>query len=155
MFELGGSDSAVHFLCKGLVRYYYLTEDGKEYNHSFASERNLVGCFRSFIGAGSSTYIIEALEPTDTIVMPSVCIQAMDKRHDCWIQLKQFLVEHVALRKEAREAAFLLDSVEVRYQRFLDQHSSLIHRIPQYHIASYLGITPVGLSRIRKRINLG
>lgn len=152
LFKLDESDSSIHFLYSGLVRYFYLTEDGKERNHAFASKGNLVGCFRSFIGAGSCTYTIESLEPTNTLVIPPTCIQEMNERHDCWVQLKQFLVEQVALRKEAREAEFLLNSAETRYQCFLEQHGSLSQRIPQYHIASYLGITPVGLSRIRKRI---
>ncbi len=155
LFSFGESNRSIHFLYGGLVRYFYLGDDGKERNHAFASKHNLVGCFRSFIGAGPCPCTIECLEPTHTLVIPSFCIQEMNERHHCWAQLKQFLVEQVALRKEAREADLLLNSAEIRYQYFLEQHGALSQRIPQYHIASYLGITPVGLSRIRKRINLG
>ena len=59
------------------------------------------------------------------------------------------------LVKEAREKEFLPDSLETRYRRFLKDFPGLADRIPQYHIASYLGVTDVALSRIRRKINRG
>lgn len=155
LFSVNRNDRSVHFIRHGLVRYHYLTPDGLERNHGFASEGNLVGCFRSFVGQGECTYSVTALEVTKTVVIPDHCVAELFARHGCWIQLKQCLTEHVALRKEAREQAFLLDSAEARYRHFLEQYAPLATRLPQYHIASFLGITPVALSRIRKRINLG
>lgn len=53
---------------------------------------------------------------------------------------------------ELREKEFLLDPLEVRYLRLIREHPDLIDRIPQYHIASYLGVTDVALSRMRKKM---
>jgi len=155
LFRPGDPDAGIHHLQCGLVRYFYLTADGRERNHSFAVEGNLVACFAAYVGAGLCTFTVEALEPTNSLLIPSGTVQALSGRNECWNLLKLRLVEHVALRKAAREAEFLQDSAETRYRRFLSQYDPLARRIPQYHIASYLGITAVALSRIRKRVNLG
>jgi hypothetical protein len=60
----------------------------------------------------------------------------------------------VAVKKEIREGEFLLDSAETRYRRLLSDAPTLVGRVQQYHLASYLGITDVALSRIRNRIGL-
>jgi CRP-like cAMP-binding protein len=61
-------------------------------------------------------------------------------------------MEGVAIRKERREGEFLLDSAEQRYQRLLTEQPELAERLPLYHLASYLGVTDVALSRIRRRL---
>ena len=155
LFRQGDCDAGVHYLESGLVRYYYLTEEGVERNHTFAAEGNLVGCLPACAGRGVNTFSVEAIERTYTFKIPGPVYLTLDERHPCWLRFKLRLMEHVALRKEAREATFLLDSAEVRYQRFLSDYGEVAERIPQYHIASWLGISPVALSRIRKRINLG
>lgn len=155
LFRPGAVDHSLHFLSNGLVRYYYLTDNGLERNHTFAAEHSLVACLRAFAGVAPCQFAIEALEPTRTLLIPADIVRVMDERHACWLKLKLRLMEHVALRKEAREAEFLLESAPDRYRLFRARFSALEDRIPQYHIASYLGITPVALSRIRKRINHG
>ena len=61
-------------------------------------------------------------------------------------------MESLALRKTHREATFLLDPAEQRYRQLLREEPALCERLPLYHVASYLGITDVALSRIRRRI---
>ena len=155
LFRPNDLDAGIHYLQRGLVRYFYLTEDGRAKNHTFAAEGNLVGCLPVFVGAGPCTFTVEALEPTRTLLIPSRVVREFDNRHDCWGRFKLRLMEHVALRKTAREAELLMDSAEERYRRFLAQFGALAGRLPQFHIATYLGITPVALSRIRRRINPG
>ena len=155
LFRQGGNNGSVHFLLRGVVRYFYLTEEGIERNHTFAAEDNLIGCLPVYTGVGPCTFTVEAIEPTCTLEIPAEIFQSLDDRHECWLRMKLRLMQFLALRKEAREAAFLLESAEARYRRFLDEYRHMEGRIPQYHIASYLGITPVALSRIRKRINPG
>ena len=64
------------------------------------------------------------------------------------------MAERVAISKQLREGEFLLDSAETRYCRLLEENPRLVERLDQYHIASYLGITDVALSRIRRKIGL-
>ncbi len=148
----GERDGGIHYLQTGLVRYYYLTEEGNERNHTFAMDGNLVGSLPVYTGTGPSTFTIEAIEATETLLIPGNVFMSLDERHECWLRLKLKLIQLVALRKERREAQFLLDSAEARYRQFLADYDTTAERIPQYHIASWLGITPVALSRIRKRI---
>jgi len=155
LFRPGVMDAGIHFIQQGLVRYFYLTEDGLERNHTFAAEGNLTGCLPTFAGGEPCSFTVEAIEATRTLEIPSSVFLSLDDRHPCWLRLKLKLAQHVALRKEAREADFLLDSAETRYRRFLADHAKLAERIPLYHIASWLGITPVALSRIRRRLNPG
>jgi CRP-like cAMP-binding protein len=152
LFVPGEVDSGLHFIVTGLVRYYYSTPEGLERNHTFAPEWSLVACLPAFVSGDSCPFTVEALEPTTTLLIPSETIRAFDQRHECWVRLKLRLMEYAALRKAEREAELLLETAQARYLRFRSEFPTLEHRIPQYHIASYLGITPVALSRIRRRI---
>lgn len=152
LFVTGDDDRRLYYLTSGLARYYYLTPKGVERNHTFAFEGTLVSCLSAYIAGKPCPFTVEAIESTRTLVIPSKIIQEMEDRAECWLRLKLRLIEHVALRKEYREAEFLIESAEDRYRHFLELYPKLAQRIPQYHIASYLGITPVGLSRIRKRL---
>ncbi|MDH5180134.1 MAG: Crp/Fnr family transcriptional regulator [Gammaproteobacteria bacterium] len=155
LFRTGVQDGSVHFICSGLVRYFYQTEEGLERNHTFAGEKTLVACLGSYITDSPCRFSVETLEPTRTLQISAAAVMHMEQRHTCWIRLKLRLMEHVALRKEQREADFLLTSAAGRYRLFLEMYPQLVQRIPQYHIASFLGITPVALSRIRRRLNPG
>ncbi|MCP4271690.1 MAG: Crp/Fnr family transcriptional regulator, partial [Gammaproteobacteria bacterium] len=72
-------------------------------------------------------------------------------QHRCWEKLGRLLAEQLYIKKETREAEFLLDDAETRYLNFQTNYPGLEDRLTQYHVASYLGITPVMLSRIRRR----
>ena len=141
-----------YFISKGLVRFFYCTEDGKEFNKHFAMENGFAGSFHSLILQEPCGFFIHALETTETIVLPNRVLNQFYERHACWERIGRKNAEQLALIKEAREKELLLDSLEVRYQRFLREFPGLTDRIPQYHIASYLGVTDVALSRIRKKI---
>ena len=141
-----------YFINKGLVRFFYCTEDGKEFNKHFAMENGFAGSFHSLILQEPCGFFIQALEKTETIVLPNRVLNEFYDRHACWERIGRKNAELLVLIKEAREKELLLDSLEVRYQRFLKEFPGLVDRIPQYHIASFLGVTDVALSRIRKKI---
>ncbi|HET9914882.1 MAG TPA: Crp/Fnr family transcriptional regulator [Anaerolineales bacterium] len=141
-----------YFINTGLVRFFYCTEDGKEFNKHFAMENGFAGSFHSFTRHEPCSFFIQALERTETVVLPNNILNQLYDRHACWERLGRKIAEHLVLIKEAREKELLLDSLEIRYKRFLKEFPGLVDRIPQYHIASYLGVTDVALSRIRKKI---
>jgi CRP-like cAMP-binding protein len=145
----------LYFIYQGLVRFFYSTADGKEFNKHFAMENGFAGSIHSRVYNEPCGFFIQALENTKTLVLPNQLINELYDRHACWERLGRKIAEHLALIKEAREKALLLDSLETRYRRFLRDFPGLSDRIPQYHIASYLGVTDVALSRIRRKINLG
>jgi CRP-like cAMP-binding protein len=144
-----------YFLVSGLIRYYYSTEDGKEVNKHFAMENGFAGSFQSLVLSEPCGFFLQAMERTETIVLPNSHLHELYGRYPCWERLGRRNAENLVLVKEAREKEFLLDSLEVRYRRFLKEFPGLADRIPQYQIASYLGVTDVALSRLRRKINLG
>jgi CRP-like cAMP-binding protein len=150
--EVAGS---FFFIITGLVRFFYLTEDGREFNKHFAMENRYAGSFHSMVLHEPSGFSIQAIEKTQTLVLPNHLLSELYERHACWERMGRSNAERLVLIKEAREKELLLDSLEVRYRRFLQEYPGLVDRIPQYHIASYLGVTPVALSRVRRKINLG
>ncbi|MBI9050993.1 MAG: Crp/Fnr family transcriptional regulator [Anaerolineaceae bacterium] len=144
-----------YFILNGLVRFYYSTEEGKEFNKHFAMEDQFAGSFHSLVLQQPCGFFIQALEPTDTLVLPNKLLNELYLRHACWERLGRKNAETLLLIKEAREKEMLLDSLETRYMRFIKAFPGIADRLPQYHIASFLGVTNVALSRIRKKINLG
>jgi CRP-like cAMP-binding protein len=141
-----------YFITRGLVRFFYCTRDGKEFNKHFAMENDFAGSFHSLVLNEPCPFFIEALEKTETIVLPVNILNQFYDRHACWERLGRKSAERLVLIKEAREKELLLDSLEVRYLRFLKEFPGLNHRVPQYHIATFLGVTDVALSRVRKKI---
>lgn len=144
-----------YFILRGLVRFFYVTADGKEFNKHFAMENGFAGSFHSLVLNKPPGFDIQALEPTVTLVLPNQLLNRLYERHPCWERMGRRNAEYLALLKEKREKELLLDSLETRYRRFRQEFPGLAERIPQYHIASYLGVTDVALSRLRRRINLG
>ena len=144
-----------YFIIEGLVRFFYSTEDGKEFNKHFAMENGFAGSFHSLVLHEPCGFFIQALERTNTLVLPNQLLYELYERHSCWERLGRRNAENLVIVKEAREKELLLDSLETRYSRFLKEYPGLADRIPQYHIASYLGVTNVALSRIRRKINRG
>jgi len=140
-----------YFINTGLVRFFYCTEDGREFNKHFAMENGFAGSFHSLMLHEPCGFFIQALERTETIALPNHLLNELYDRHPCWERFGRKMAEHLVIIKEAREKELLLDSLEVRYRRFLKEFPGLVDRVPQYHIASYLGVTDVALSRIRKK----
>ena len=142
-----------YFIVNGIMRFFYSTEDGKEFNKHFAMENGIAGSLYSFLTESPCDFSIQALEKTETIVLPDLTtLNYFHDRHPCWERLSRRNAESLVFIKEAREKELLLDSLAVRYQRFLREFPGLSERIAQYHTASFLGVTDVALSRTRQKI---
>ena len=145
----------IFFVVSGLVRFYYLTDDGKFHNKSFSMENQFAGAMQPPNNKEKVRFNIQALEPCLTLAIPVKQLYALYTQSLLWANIGRVQGETLALRKQRREEQFLLDSAETRYQSFIQQYPTLVNRLPLYHIASYLGITDVALSRIRRRLNPG
>ncbi|MFC5701388.1 Crp/Fnr family transcriptional regulator [Cohnella faecalis] len=145
----------IAFCAEGLFRFYYDTENGNELNKSFCGKGDFVASFHSLLLDSPSRLHIQALEDSELWVISYADYIGLYDRHVCWERLGRRMAERLFIKKEQRERELLLCSAEERYRLFVNENPELHERIPLYHIASYLGITPVALSRIRRRINLG
>jgi CRP-like cAMP-binding protein len=140
----------IAFVSSGLFRYYYIDEKGNEYTKGFFPELSFITSYTAMIKNKPSHYTIEALEDSQIVAFDYHDWQALYKGHPCWSALLVSLLEKGFSKKENRERELLLFDAEARYRSFLNEYPHLETRIKQHQVASYLGITPVALSRIRK-----
>ena len=147
----GEHPRALGFVLEGVLRAFLRSEDGREYNKSFFLEGRFVVALTSVISGEANRIDIQALTPVRLLSMDYAAFTALYDAHHDLERLARRLVEFEWAAKEQREIALVLDDAASRYRSFQREHPGLETRIPQYHVASYLGITPIHLSRIRAR----
>ena len=140
----------VAMISAGLVRYY-INEDGKEGTYYFSREGDFVCDYESFLPQAPSSKNIQALEDTSLYIVSHEGLQQIYHGLKQGERLGRLGIEEVFVNVLQQLSSFYRDSPEVRYQRFLNTFSDISQRVPQYYIASYVGIKPPSLSRIRKR----
>jgi len=144
-----------YFLTSGLARYYYLREDGREFNKSFAVKKgHLLSSISSVVKQNPSPFFVEILSPFECVSIRYKDFLMLGDKFQEWNHFTLRIYEALTIKKERREADFLLLSATERYQKFLEEYNEIVDVLPNYHIASYLGITKVGLSRIRGNLGL-
>lgn len=151
LVTLGLQSKKLFFVCSGLFRSYTVSKDGKEYNKHFFPENTFPGSIRTLLTGEPSDFAIQALENSSVLEIDYLGYRELLRKSDDlkWYHI-MYLEKNWVLDKEPIEVALAIDDAQTRYQRFLEQHEPLIHRIPLHHIASRIGITPTQLSRIRK-----
>lgn len=152
VFQAGDVVAELHFLLSGIARYYYTTADGREFNKSFVRPGQVLSSVSSLVNATPSPFSVQALDPCKCMTIKYKDLVELSEGHMQWNFLARKLLEQLAIKKERREADFLLLSASERYMNFLEEFADIASLIPNYHIASYLGITEVALSRIRKKL---
>lgn len=140
------------FLHKGVFRYMILANDGKDITKDFAVDASNRFCtaYTSFFTQAPSQIFIEAMEDCVVSAWDYNYILSVLNGDLAWQTFSQRMAAFLYMRKERREIAFLKEPTTNRYLQFLQDFPSLSERVPQHYIASYLGITPETLSRIRR-----
>jgi CRP-like cAMP-binding protein len=140
-------------LTKGIVRSFYITQEGKEYNKTLFAAPNIVGSYVSLITGQPNRLPQQAL--TDCIItkIPLSIIEKLSEEHLEIERLRRKIAELFFVLKEKRELEMALLQAEERYLIFREEFPEAEQLIPQYHIASYLGISATQLSRIRKKMS--
>lgn len=139
------------FIHKGLMRAYITDVEGNEFNKNFFSEGRFPGAMTALIKSEASFLAIEALEGCEVIEIDfSKFRKALFEIPELMKFHIHYLEEHWLLEKETKEIGYLQFEAKQRYLKFLENYQVTLPRIAQYHIASYLGITPTQLSRIKK-----
>lgn len=142
----------VSYINFGLLRSYYLV-DGKELITSFFPADCYFSDYESFLSRMPAVMYSEALEATEIVDINYDDLQELYNHNPVCERVGRLVAEDLFVHLSNRNSSFLLDTPEQRYERFLHECEPIVQRIPQYMIASYLGITPEALSRIRARIS--
>lgn len=152
----GVVDESLWWIESGLVRLYSLSDTGVARNHDFIEPGQWAYGSLSWkdgeLCCGGAALGLEALEDTVAVRLPLATLRharATSPQAAEWIADE--MMRH-ASRRMQREASLLQSSAEARYLEFLSERPAIAERIAQHHIAAWLGITPVGLSRIRARL---
>ena len=154
LLEAGNICKNVTFIQTGLVRYYS-SNDGEEQVTYFNKEGEFVCDYLSFLPQVPSRINIQALEDTTVYIISHTDIQRLYKQVEHGERFGRLAIEEVFINVITQVGTLYNDSPEVRYQQFMQRFPDIGQRIPQYYIASYVGVKPQSLSRIRKRIAAG
>jgi CRP-like cAMP-binding protein len=140
----------ISFVNSGLFRMYHLV-DGKEKILMFRNELNYLSDYRSFLLREPSLLYIQALEDSEVVNTSYEDLQMLYARVPHANMLGRLIAEDLFIDMCRRTTADASETLSERYHNLLDKQPWLVQRVPQYMIASYLGITPEALSRIKAR----
>jgi CRP-like cAMP-binding protein len=144
----------IGFIVSGLVRYFVM-KDGVDITNYFSFANEMVSSYKSFLTRQPGIVTLQALEDTELITLSYAAMQELYNHPQLAYKMERFgrlTGEYLACCYEDRVLSLITRSPEERYLQLLQNDKTIMQRIPQHYIANYLGITPVSLSRIRKRI---
>ncbi|UQZ36231.1 cyclic nucleotide-binding protein [Paenibacillus sp. PK3_47] len=152
LFSQGDHPAACYFILKGCVRQYSIDEDGREVTSNFYTEEQAIAMFNQHKADKSSEYTFVCTEDSVMVVGALDAEQDMYTKHPQLESMTRRMIEVNFSQVQDEFAAFIASSPEERVKTLLVKRPFLIDRVPQHQLASYLGITPESLSRIKKRI---
>lgn len=148
----GGVMGAVWFVEQGLLRSHFLDERGRERNCAFHPEAQWAGRPATRGPPAAAPFAIDALEGSRVVELTYAALAKwLNERPELQSTLTDALSANL-MSLSHRESTLMMDTAERRYVRFLAEQPGIASRIALHHVASYLGITNVALSRIRRRI---
>ena len=141
----------VSFINKGLLRFFYVV-DGKEICTGFVAENEYIAQYDSFLTRQPSSGNIDALEDCELINLSYDDIQELYKTIPIFETFGRKIAEILFIMISMQTTRLLTLSPEERYQSVIENQPFIIQRVPQYMIASFIGITPEHLSRLRNKM---
>ena len=152
LLKAGQTCKHLFFIEQGLVRYYSFTNNEEQTNY-FNKEGEWVCDYPSFIPKMPTTVYIQALEPTTVWAVSFDDLQIFYKKIKYGERYGRLSIEQVFINIIRQTISLYTDKPEVRYEKFISTYFDIAQRIPQYYIASYIGVKPQSLSRIRKKMS--
>ncbi len=152
LFRQGDADQSLYIVKNGLLKAYYLSSEGKENIKSFIMPGDNIGSLVAAYANLKCSFSLICLRDSELIKVDFKAIYEASQHN---LEIASTVVDFLlafAMKKERREFELLCLSAEDRYRLLLENMPSITDLVTQNEIALYLGITPVGLSRIKKRV---
>lgn len=141
-----------YFVLKGCVRQFQMDEDGKEMTTHFFTEEQAILLFNMEEPEQLSEFSLTCLEDSILVVGDVTSELEMYKQYTELETMSRRMMENYLAHAQNEHATFIRSSPEERYKNIIQHRPDLLTRVPQHQLASYLGMTPESLSRIKKRI---
>ncbi|MCB0734514.1 MAG: Crp/Fnr family transcriptional regulator [Flavobacteriales bacterium] len=151
LLKEGQFAASTYFVLEGCIREFVLT-DGEEKTTNFFTEEQWAISLNSFTPQNASSHNWVCVEDTTVVVGDEQQAQALFQQFPRFETISRTIMEAAFAEQREALASYYTDSPEQRYLKLLQSRPNLFQRIPQYHLASYIGVKPESLSRIRKRI---
>ena len=152
LLQEGDICKSIAFVEKGAMREYSVDEKGNEHILQFAIEGWVISDLYSFMTGEAATYNIDALEDTELILITKSAQEEIMKRVPKYETYSRMQITGAYLAMQKRITSIISNPVEDRYLNFTRLYPDIIQRVPQHMVASYLGLTPETLSRIRRKL---
>ena len=149
--EVGSREEILGYITSGLVRFYFNTSDGKEFNQTFKCEHQIFSNYYATFLNEPAAFAIEALEDTTALVADNKDVQPFYDKSRCWDRLGRRVTEINFMYKAIREKDLLINDAATRLKNFYTYHDRITERISKHHLALYLGINPASLSRLLRK----
>jgi CRP-like cAMP-binding protein len=140
------------FVVQGCLRAYYVDANGFEHNLMFAVEDWWTGDLFSFLTGTPASLNVEALEDSEVLQLDKPALEQLYQQVPKFERYFRLMIQNAFVAQQQRIVAALSASAEERYRAFRSRYPALEQRVPQRHIASYLGVTPEFLSKLRKQV---
>lgn len=140
------------FVEQGLLRQYTIDDKGKEHILNFAPESWFVTDRESVYFNQPSRYFIQALEQTKVAFIDENFIRKLEQKSTAFRDFNNLLLHNTIRNLQNRVMMLMSQSAEQRYLQFIKTYPDILLRVPQTMVASYLGITPESLSRVRREL---
>jgi CRP-like cAMP-binding protein len=151
ILKTGQIEDYLSFVETGIIRYY-IPKLENDLTFTFAFDNSFVSGYDSFLTRKPSTYHIEALTKTALWRLKFTDLQTIYSETEIGNLIGRQASEELFIKKSKRELSLLNETAEQRYRNLFTEQPYLIQHIPLKYIASYIGVTPQALSRIRRRI---
>ena len=148
VLQIGDSNSNMYIVINGLFRAFYLTENGNQLIRKFYQSNEILGPFASILAIENSHITIDTLLGGQLLRLPYKKFETLRNSNIKWEKVSRIILEKNYVAREKRAFELQAFNATQRYQKFAKEYQGVLSHIAKTDIASYLGISPVSLSRI-------
>jgi CRP-like cAMP-binding protein len=149
----GSCCTTVAFVESGILRSFYTTPEGEEMTYCISFQNSFMTAYSSFITGLPTQETIQAITPVSLLVLSKKDVEHFFQTSTNWLKFGKMMAEKEYLELEKRVFAYQRESARTRYENLLLNQPEYLEQIPLKYLASYLGITPRHLSRLRAEMS--